>query len=227
MLKKITTVALFAAAVGVVAANAYANSFTGRVTAFSPTSISVLDREIVTVGINDATVFTKLITAKPWQADTALTARALRVGSFVAVHVPDNSGFVANWVQIATDLPVAAGNTPVAGVVTPAPFLTEAAKHRAEAAALRAAPNASESKRPGSPGTALHCERLAAALEANTAVVTPNVTPVPGNDEAARHRAEARARRNAPNASESKRPGAPDTALHCERMADKLEKAAK
>jgi hypothetical protein len=34
------------------------------------------------------------------------------------------------------------------------------------------------------------------------------------------------ARRAAPNASKSKRPGSPDTALHCDHMADRLEKAA-
>ena len=39
----------------------------------------------------------------------------------------------------------------------------EAADHMAEATAYRSGPNAAESKRPGSPGTAAHCDRFADA----------------------------------------------------------------
>jgi hypothetical protein len=47
------------------------------------------------------------------------------------------------------------------------------------------------------------------------------------NSEAATHRAEAAARRAVPTASESKRPAGVDTAAHCDRRADELEKASK
>jgi len=166
MMKRLTTLAVFAAAVGMlVPAIARANTIAGRVTSFSPTSISVLDKEIVTVGIGVQTTFTRLITQKPWQEDTALTARALRVGGYVVVHVPEGNR-VANWVQVATDF----RNEPfVSEVRTPAIATiegsAEAARHRAESRALRAAPNASESKRPGSPGTAVHCDRIADRIE--------------------------------------------------------------
>lgn len=166
MTKRFTTLATLVAALGIlVPATAFANTVAGRVTSFSPTSISVFDTEVVTVGLNNDTVFTKWITQKPWQADTALTANALQVGRYVVVHAENG---VANWVQVAMDRPVFTERgftayTPTS--VVPSGFMTEAARHRAEAAALRAAPNASESKRPGSPGTALHCDRMADKLE--------------------------------------------------------------
>ena len=221
-----TLVAVAAAAL-LVTAIASAATFSGRVTSFSPTSITVMDKEVVTVGINDNTVFTKLITQKPWQQDTALTAKALRAGAFVVIHVPTNGGFVANWVQVALDRGFAT-NEPVAATVPTASYTytDEALKHLTEARARRANPTASESKRPGGVDTAAHCERLAAL--GRTAISAPSVTSaVPVNSEAAEHRAEAAARRAAPTASESKRPGGVDTAAHCDRRADELEKAAK
>ena len=165
MMKRFTTLAAFVAAISIlVPATAFARTVSGHVTGFSPTSISVFDREVITVGFDNSTTFTKLITQKPWQQDTALTANALRVGGYVVVHVPDGTA-VANWVQIATDFRnevfVAAVRTPVAAVDSS----FEAARHRADARALRTAPNASESKRPGSPGTAVHCDRIADRLE--------------------------------------------------------------
>ena len=45
--------------------------------------------------------------------------------------------------------------------------------------------------------------------------------------EAINHDGVAEAHRKAPNASESKRPGAPDTALHCERLAQLARESAK
>ena len=165
MTNKIRTLIGLAAAAGLlVAATANASTVTGRVTSFSTTSITVMDKELVTVGLDNNTVFTKIITQKPWQEDTALTVKALRVGAFVVVHVPKHSGFVANWVQIALDRrwtksePTAAATTPTA-VYT---YTDDALKHLAEAKARRANPTASESKRPGAVDTAAHCERLAA-----------------------------------------------------------------
>jgi hypothetical protein len=88
--------------------SADANSFTGRVTAFSATSLSVNDKEIVTLTIDERTVFTKWITRKPWGEDTRLDARAVHVGTLVSVHVRKDDGSVADWVQVATDMPVIA-----------------------------------------------------------------------------------------------------------------------
>ncbi len=222
MLKKLTVIAAFGAALGV-ASIATASTFSGRVTHFSPASISVLDKEIVTVGVNTDTVFTKLITARPWQQDAALTAKALRVGAFVVVHVPENSGFVANWIQVGDVRPVS--YAPVTAAA-PIDYTQEGLRHLAEANARRANPTASESKRPGAVDTALHCERMA-ALNRTAAIGAPATNEAPANTEAAKHRAEAAKLRANPNASESKRPGSPGTALHCDRLADELEKAGK
>lgn len=82
-------------------------TLTGRVTGYSPTSISVLDREIVTVTVDGRTAFTKWVTQKPWEQDTRLAGSALRVGQLVAVHRRSDDAGVASWVQIATDLPSA------------------------------------------------------------------------------------------------------------------------
>jgi hypothetical protein len=218
MTNKFRTLVAVAAAALLVPASANATTFSGRVTSFSPTSITVMEKEMVTVSVNDNTVFSKLITQKPWQQDTALTAKALRVGAFVVVHVPTNNGFADRG--LANIEPVALA--PAASYT----YTDEALKHLTEARARRANPTASESKRPGAVDTAAHCERLAAL--GRTAISAPSVTSAaPVNSEAATHRAEAAARRAAPTASESKRPGGVDTAAHCDRRADELEKAGK
>ena len=274
MLKKIATLAAFAATL-VIAANAYANTIAGRVTSFSPSSIAVFEKEVVTFTMNGDTKFTKLIVQKPWQADTALTANALAVGRYVVVHADFG---VANWVQVAMDGPFYTERAFTAiepRAVVPLIFATEAARHRAEAAALRAAPNAAESKRPGSPGTAVHCDRMADRLEKAAGVRPAYAAPATGagapapilqasagdvlsekaltdlianaktpadhrkiakhyaalaakyDGDAAGHVAEATAYRKAPSASESKRPGSPDTAAHCDRLADLSRELAK
>ena len=165
MTKRFTALASFIAALAIlVPATAFARTITGHVTGFSPTSISVFDREIVTFGIDNSTAFTKLVTQKPWQEDTALPANALRVGNYVVVHVPDGTG-IANWVQVATDFRYEAFAATAQTPVAPVNAGIEAARHRAEARARRMTPNASESKRPGSPDTALHCDRMADKLE--------------------------------------------------------------
>ena len=227
MTNKFRTLVAVAATALLVPASANATTFSGRVTSFSPTSITVMDKEMVTVGVNDNTLFTKLITQKPWQQDTALTAKALRVGAFVVVHVPTNNGFVANWVQVALDRGFVS-DEPAAAIAPTASYTytDEALKHLMGARARRANPTASESKRPGAVDTAAHCERLAAL--GRITISAPSVTSAaPVNSEAAEHRAEAAARRAAPTASESKRPGGVDTAAHCDRRADELEKAGK
>ena len=77
---------------------------TGRVTDVSATSISVRDKEVLTFTLDGRTHYTKWITQKPWQEDTRLDARALRVGRLVAVHPRKDDANVADWVQIATDM---------------------------------------------------------------------------------------------------------------------------
>jgi hypothetical protein len=77
---------------------------TGRITDLTATSMSVQDKEIVTFTLDSRTHYTKWVTQKPWQEDTRLDARALRVGRLVAVHSRKDEGSVADWVQIATDM---------------------------------------------------------------------------------------------------------------------------
>lgn len=157
-----------------------------------------------------------------------------------------------------------------------------AREHRAMAKSYRRAPSGSDSKRPGAPDTAVHCDRLAdsaagAASEARAlaavyedgapavqasapttgdsgpartaALLTPTElrtlvegtqTPEPHArlerhylalaakvDRGAReHRDLAAAYRAAPTGAESKRPGAPDTAAHCERLAERVSRMA-
>ena len=76
----------------------------GRVTDVTATLLSVRAREIVTVTLDSRTQYTKWITQKPWQEDTRLDARSLKVGRLVAVHPRKDDGSVAGWVQIATDM---------------------------------------------------------------------------------------------------------------------------
>jgi hypothetical protein len=209
MLKKIATLTTLAAAAGIlIPAIANANTIAGRVTSFSPTSISVLDTEVVTVGIDNQTTFSKLITQKPWQENTALSVNALRVGRYVVVHVPNDNGFVANWVQVATDVRIANG-APLANLGSPAPVAqansgdTLGGKEVRDLIANAKTP--AEHRR-----LAKHFETVAARYGAD----------------AADHVAEAKAYRSAPSASESKRPGSPDTAMHCDRLADAARNAA-
>ena|SRR5215471_13572511 len=277
MLKKLALVVGTGAIVALaVPSNALASrTIAGRITAYTPSSLSILDKETVTVGLDSRTVFTKLVTQKPWQESTQVDARALAVGRFVSVRVAE-WGNVAEWVQVATDLRSFESIANKAGAFVPPAFTTgnaEADAHLAMAMAYRRSPNASESKRPGSVGTAAHCERRARELTAGSTPVvpgTPGAVP-PGyaavgaaaqgdilsaaevrdlianaktpaehrklskhfaavaakyEAEATEHAAEAEAYRKAPNASESKRPGHPDTAAHCDRLAKAAREAA-
>ncbi len=81
-----------------------ARGATGRITDLTATSISVRDTEVATFTLDSRTQYTKWITQKPWQADTRLDARSLRVGRLVAVHPRKDDGSIADWVQIATDV---------------------------------------------------------------------------------------------------------------------------
>jgi hypothetical protein len=242
MLKKITTLAVFAAAIGVAAANAHANTIAGRVTSFSPSSISVFDREVVTIGMNGDTKFTKLIIKKPWQENATLTVNALSVGGYVVVHT--ESG-IAKWVQVAMDRPVIvergfAAYTPTA--VVPPAFMTEATRHRAEAATLRKAAGLNYAAPVANPGALVAQANSGDILSASEVrnLIANAKTPADHHKlarhfaavaaryeaDAADHVGEAKAYRSAPNSSESKRPGSPATAAHCDRLADAARSAA-
>ena len=83
--------------------NAAPKSVFGRITSYNVTSVSVLDKEVVTFGLDERTTYTKLVTQKPWQESTRLDAGALATGRLVIVHARGNDPHVADWVEIATD----------------------------------------------------------------------------------------------------------------------------
>ncbi len=106
MLKRMLLLLVLVSAVGIALPSKAVASKTlvGRITDYNATSLSVRDKEILTVTLDARTTYTKLITQKPWQEDTRLNAGALRVGRFVAVQVRKDNPNVADWVQIATDM---------------------------------------------------------------------------------------------------------------------------
>ena len=97
MLKRMLLLLVLVSAVGIaLPSKAVASkSVVGRITGYSATSLSVRDREVFTATLDSRTTYTKLITQKPWQEDTRLSAEALRVGRFVAVHVRKDNPNVA------------------------------------------------------------------------------------------------------------------------------------
>lgn len=106
MLKRILLLVVLVSMAGIVLPNTAVASKTvvGRITDYSATSISVRDKEVVTLTLDDRTHYMKWITQKPWQEDTRLDARALRVGRLVAVYPRTDDGSVADCVRIATDM---------------------------------------------------------------------------------------------------------------------------
>lgn len=84
-------------------------TFSGRVTAYGDSFLSVYDKEmaVVTLTIADQTKFTQLITVKPWVRKTVhLQPSALKVGAFVNMYPSKLDATVAGRVEIATDMPV-------------------------------------------------------------------------------------------------------------------------
>ena len=193
------------------------NVIVGRITGYSATSVSVQDKEIVTLMLDERTSYTRLITQQPWQADTRLTADTLSVGRFVAVHVRNDNPNVADWVQIALDIrSVAPAVTASAAFSAPqsaaAPATTSTTKASdlltsKEVKALIATANtpADHTK------LQKHFLALAAKYEAD----------------ATEHAAEAQAYRKNPSFMESKNPTGPGTAAHCDRFAQLDREAAK
>jgi len=179
----------------------------GRIAAYSPTSLSVVDKEVVTFTMDARTVFTKLVTQRPWQADTALDSSALRVGRYAVVHPRDDAGGIAGWIQIATDMPV-----PVPAVRDPVDvdLASTAEAYISIAALVNVLPASELTELVLGAQTSVDHLRLAQCFGAIAVK----------NDAAAyEHLAAAAAYRRSPTAAESKRPGSPGTAVHCERLA--------
>ena len=189
----------------------------GRITAYSATSLSVIDKEVMTVAIDSGTVYTKLITQKPWEEDTRLSASALGLGRYVAVHVRTDNPNVAEWVQIATDM------RPVPLATTPS---------FAPSAALTASSTAPESK---SKSSDLLTPKQLKALIANAKTPADHVKlqkhflalAAQYEAEATDHAAEAQVYRQNPSFMDSKHPANPGTAAHCDRLAELDRQAAK
>jgi hypothetical protein len=195
--------------------NAFASTtIIGRITDYSPTSLSVLDKESVTLTLDGATTYGKWITQKPWQEDTRLNASSLAVGRLVAVHVRKDNGNVADWVQVATDVP-------------PLVSVTASAFPRSFAAPAQTAPkaNASDVLKAGevkaliakakTPADHIKLQKHFLALAAKY------------DAEAVEHAAEAQAYRKNPTFMESKAPSGPGTAAHCDRFAELARESAK
>lgn len=189
----------------------------GRITGFSTTSLSVRDKEILTVTLDDRTTYTKLITQKPWEEDTRLSADALSVGRLVAVHVRKNRMNVADWVQIATHsrsiapaaapLPMFSGPQPVAPASRPSKAQSSDLLTSKQVRALIAKAN--------TPADHVKLQKHFLALAANYEA------------DANEHAAEAQAYRKNPSFMESKNPVGPGTATHCDRFVELDREAAK
>ena len=186
----------------------------GRITDYSAMSLSVRDKEILTVALDDRTTYTKLITRKPWQEDTRLSAAALGVGRFVAVHVRKDEPNVADWVQIATDIrPVVFS---AFRALPPAPVRAAAAQTTSRSSDLL---------------TSKEVKGLIATAKtpADHAKLQKHFLAVAAKYEAdaVEHAAEAQAYRKNPSFLESKNPVGPGTAAHCDRFAKLDRQAAK
>lgn len=189
----------------------------GRITAYSATSLSVIDKEVLTVAIDTRTVYTKLITQKPWQEDTRLSASALGVGRFVAVHIRTDNPNVAEWVQIATDMrPVALAPTASSELSAPLTAPSTAPETKAKSSDLLTSKQVKELIATAkTPADHVKLQRHLLALAAQYEV------------DAADHAAEAQAYRQNPSVMDSKHPGNPGTAVHCDRFAELDRQAAK
>lgn len=210
MLLTLVSAATFGSATHALASRTIA----GRITASSATSLSVVDREILTVAIDNRTTFTKLITQKPWEGDARLSASELRVGRFVAVHVRRDDPNVAEWVQIATDMRPVELAAPVPS--TPAPLAGPSIGSESKSSDLLTPKQVkaliATAKTPADHvKLQKHFLALATKYEAN-------------GDE---HAAEAQAYRKNPSFMDVKNPNGPGTAAHCDRFAALERQAAK
>lgn len=189
----------------------------GRITDVSASSLSVRDKETFTVTLDGRTVYSKLITQKPWQEDTRLTGGALRVGRFVAVHVRKDDHDVAAWIQVATDIPPV-----LSGVAASAPFVLEQSSASTGPTSKVKSPDLLTSKQvkaliatASTPADHVKLEKHFLALAAKYEA------------EATEHAAEAQAYRRNPGFMASKSPLGPGTAAHCDRFVELDREAAK
>jgi hypothetical protein len=217
MMKRIAPLLVLVSAIGIALPGkaAASQSVVGRITGYDATSLSVRDREILTVTLDERTTYTRIVTQKPWQADTTLNAGALSVGRFVAVHLRENEPGVAEWVQISTDTPrVAFAAGPSPAFFAPQTGASAAAKAKSSdlltsnqvkaliAKANTAADHVKLQK---------HFPALAAKYDAD----------------ATEHAADAAAYRKNPTFADSKNPAGPGTAAHCDRFAELDRQAAR
>jgi hypothetical protein len=122
-------------------ATAFASrTITGRITAFTTTSLSVQDREIGVVSQATAPVAPK---KDKGATSDLLTARQLTALIATAKTPADHVKLQKHYLALA------------------ARYEAEAVEHVADAQAYRKNPTFLESKTPGGPGTAAHCERFA------------------------------------------------------------------
>lgn len=108
MLKNIALIALFGlAAMTTFPSPASAENprtFTGRVTTRTENTITVYDKELVTVALNDETAVEPWIREKPFvRKPTTLERSAIKVGALVNVRVGTDHS-VAKVVQVANDV---------------------------------------------------------------------------------------------------------------------------
>ena len=75
----------------------------GHITAMTPTSISVYDRETITFSVDNQTRYTGWITMWRWQSSTEFNPGDLDIGRLVVIHSRHSNDNVARWVQVATD----------------------------------------------------------------------------------------------------------------------------
>jgi hypothetical protein len=215
MMKRIAVLLVLASAIGIgLPGRAAANrSLVGRVTGYNATSLSVRNREILTVTLDDRTAYTRLVTQKPWQSDSALNASALGVGRLVTVHLRENEPGIAEWVQIAIDAPIAFAVSPLPTLSAPAPAQTPAPASKSDLLTNKQVRNLIASAKTPADHAKLqkHYLALAAKYEAD----------------ATEHTADAVAYRKNPTFADSKNPTGPGTAAHCDRWADLDRQAAK
>jgi hypothetical protein len=189
----------------------------GRITAYSATSLSVIDKEVLTVEVDDRTTYTKLITQKPWEEDTRLSASALGVGRFVAVHMRRDNPNLAEWVQVGTDMrPVALATTTSSATSATLTALSTAPESRSKSSDLL-------------PSKQLKELIATAKTPADHLKVQKHFLALAGKYEAdaSEHAAEAQAYRQNPSFMDSKHPANPGTAAHCDRLAELDREAAK
>jgi hypothetical protein len=215
MMKRIVVLLALVSAISIgLPGNAVASRrVVGHITGYNTASLSVIDREIVTVTLDDRTAYTRIVTQKPWQANTALNASALGIGRFVTVHLRENEPGIAEWVQIALDGPGAFAANPSPTLSAPAPAQAPAPASTSDLLTNKQVRELIAGAKTPADHVKLqqHYLALAAKYEADVT----------------EHAADAVAYRKNPTFADSKHPTGPGTAAHCDRWAELDRQAAK